>query len=141
MSKTNLNIINATRKIVKMHHDTLEDLILNILADHPTIVMRKMGMDIDIMTYKVVVDVFPCMRKIPLIKLFRGLNNASLAESKYWVEGTPYNDLPSGVFKSGLTLVEANKIAHTLNDAGRMADIRVKVVPDNEPYNLDAHTV
>lgn len=136
MSQINRNLINAARTIIGMTSSDMTDLILAILADNPSVVYRHMNLNT---TFKVVFShpkVSTDPYKIPLIKEFRSLTGAFLADAKHWTEGKPYT-LPNGVvlepgvFRFGMTHTDATNLAYELNKQNSFV---VKVMPDNEPY-------
>jgi large subunit ribosomal protein L7/L12 len=150
MSLATRNLITATAAIVKMDADARETLLLTILESNPSAVITAMKAngvrfgDEDKTTYKVVLDGFTA-NKIGLIKAFREIQGAGLADAKYWTEGETINNCPSGVFKVGMSHDEAKNLATKINHAGAnphmhydvmlsATGIKAKVMKDTDLY-------
>jgi hypothetical protein len=98
--------------------------------------------------YKVVCD-GKQTDKIKLIKEFRFINDAGLADSKMWTEGKTYNGLDAGVLARDLTREQADKLASEINHHAEFGGthngyqftatgVRAKVVKMSDPTNYQA---
>lgn len=104
MSLFTKNIIQATSKIHQMTFDDMQNMLLKVLENNPSVIFN--ALDINNTKpdelFKVVLSSLTD-NKISLIKAFREITGAGLAEAKHWSEGKTYNGLPSGVFGNNLT--------------------------------------
>jgi ribosomal protein L7/L12 len=141
MSLVSKTLIAATVQITKMDRDRLQTVLLEILANNPSTILKLLDVN---PTYRIVLDGF-CDSKLDIIKAFRFVTNAGLVDSKNWCEGGEYDGCPAGTFKKGLTLAEAQHIAKTVNDAINEPDpyrnlkIKVKVIKDDDHYFYPEH--
>jgi hypothetical protein len=71
------------------------------------------------------------VNKINLIKCFREVRGAGLADSKAWSEGQPYMQWPSGVFGFDLTRFQADELIATITRNGCYNGFKVGIV-DND---------
>ena len=74
------------------------------------------------------------MNKINLIKCFRKVRGAGLANSKAWSEGQPYMQWPSGVFGFDLTRFQADELLATINRNGCYNAFKVGIVDNDAKY-------
>lgn len=148
MSTATKTLIAATVKITKMDSDQMQTALLEILASNPSIILKVLDVATPSNTYKVVLN-SKTANKIGLIKCFREVTGAGLADSKGWSEGNTYRGLPSGTFKNGLTREEADHLANEMNHRASSTHtsngytssptgIAVKVVRDSEPHDYRA---
>ena len=131
-TKNRKNIIIATEKIIDLGSDERRKLLLTLLETNPTCVLRALAIGIAIPLFKVVLT-RPGTDKINVIKAFRELAGAGLADAKSWAEGGTYTlggkQLPSGVFAHSMTRAEAEAVLRRVNtslgafNSGVMAEI------------------
>lgn len=145
MSLATKTLIAATVKITQMGSDQMQTALLEILASNPSIIYNVLGINAPATTYKVVLDA-QTNNKIGLIKTFREVNGAGLADAKNWTEGNTYHGLPSGTFKMGMTRDDADLLAAALNRNATETHnsqgypisptgIKVKVMKDTEHHD------
>jgi ribosomal protein L7/L12 len=144
LSTATKTLIATTVKITGMSRDTLQNLLLDILSSNPTVIYTAMDVDTTPKgtLYKVVLG-SPTTNKISLIKAFRNVAGAGLADSKNWSEGETYEGCDAGTFKRFLTREEADRLAAELNSIAvnsyqsngfsqSPTGITVKVIKDSE---------
>jgi ribosomal protein L7/L12 len=149
MSDTTKTLIATTVAIVGMTRDEIQTVLLDILASNPSIVQKAMNIAPANTFFKVVCD-GKQTNKIGLIKEFRTINGAGLADSKMWSEGKTYNGLEAGVFARDLTREQADQLASEINQRAKFGgshngfqfaatDIRAKVVKMSDPTDYRAN--
>lgn len=130
MLVTRKNIILATLKIRDMDISQKQEVILKLLETNPTIVLRALEIGTVQKLFKVVVT-DRGVNKINLIKCFREVRGAGLADSKAWSEGQPYMQWPSGVFGFDLTRFQADELLNTITSNYLYKNFKVEIV-DND---------
>lgn len=136
------NIITASAAIVKMSADERETVLLMVLEKNPSAVITAMANNGVTFgdkvktheTYNVVVQYAPSDRKIHLIKFFREMTGAGLAEAKDWTESKSFNDLPSGVLFKGLTKKEADNKLMEINKNPSASGIKFGMILGDAYY-------
>ncbi len=115
MSNATKTLIATTVKITGLSRDSLQNLLLDILASNPTVVYTAMSVDSDSpFTYKVVLAE-PTTSKIGIIKLFREVAGFGLADSKAWSEGKTQGACDAGTFKRSMSKHDADALASEIN--------------------------
>lgn len=131
MLVTRKNIIAATLKIHDMSpHEAFEKL-LGLLDSHPTIILRALEIGVPAAPpklYKVVL-INHGINKINVIKTFREIVGAGLADAKNWSEGQTVYDRPSGVFGEKLTKEDADRLLARVNQSLTPAGVKAEIVP------------
>ena len=144
MSLATKSLIACTVAIAKMDADKLQEVLLDILSSNPSIVLNAL-IPITAPTFKIVLDRHTT-NKIGIIKAFREINGAGLANSKDWSEGMTYGGCPAGTFKVGMTREEADRLAAEINHNGEnnhmssgysmsATGIKVKVLRDTDQHD------
>lgn len=127
------NIIEATLKVHDMDILQKQEIILKLLETNPTIVLRAMEIGTEQKLFKVVVT-DRGVNKINLIKCFREIRGAGLADSKAWAEGQTFMQWPSGVFGFDLTRFQADELLATINRNGCYNGFKVGIVENDAKY-------
>lgn len=133
MLVTRNNIILATEKIIDLEPGERRKLLLTILGTNPTIVLRALEIGTAQKLFKVVVT-DRGVNKINLIKCFREVRGAGLADSKAWSEGQSYMQWPSGVFGFDLTRFQADELLATINRNNCYSGFKVGIVENDAKY-------
>ena len=140
MNVTRNNIIIATEKVIDLDDDQKRKLILTLLGTNPTVVLRALEIGVPVKLFKVVIT-RRGPDKINVIKAFREIAGAGLADAKEWSEGKTYKwgdkELPSGVFGHGLTLEAANALLEKVNRSlGTFnAGVKAEIVDNDATVN------
>jgi ribosomal protein L7/L12 len=129
MLVTRKNVIEATEKIIDLDAQERRKLLLKLLETNPTHVLRALEIGTVQKLFKVVVT-DRGVNKINLIKCFREVRGAGLADAKAWSEGQPYMQWPSGVFGFDLTRFHADELIATITRNGSLG-FKVGIV-DND---------
>lgn len=124
------NIIKATLNIHDMDIVQKQEILLKLLETNPTIVLRAMEIGTERKLFKVVVT-DRGVNKINLIKCFREIRCAGLADSKAWAEGQTFMQWPSGVFGFDLTRFQADELLATINRSGCYNGFKVGIVEND----------
>lgn len=103
---------------------------MKLLETNPTIVLRALEIGTAQKLFKVVVT-DRGVNKINLIKCFREVRGAGLADSKAWSEGQPYMQWPSGVFGFDLTRFQADELLATINRNNCYSGFKVGIVEND----------
>jgi ribosomal protein L7/L12 len=130
MLVTRKNIILATLKIRDMDISQKQEVILKLLETNPTIVLRALEISAVQKLFKVVVT-DRGYDKLTLIKCFREIRGAGLADAKAWSEGQPFMEWPSGVFGFDMTRFQADKLLNTITSNYLYKNFKVEIV-DND---------
>lgn len=137
MSLFTKNIIQATSKIHQMTFDDMQNMLLKVLENNPSVIFN--ALDINNTKpdelFKVVLSSLTD-NKISLIKAFREITGAGLAEAKHWSEGKTYNGLPSGVFGHNMTHKVALALLNKITYSNSMFD--VTIVRNGDPYEYSS---
>jgi ribosomal protein L7/L12 len=145
MSTATKTLIAATVAVTEMDRTQMQTTLLEILASNPSIVFKVLNITAPNSTFKIVLTSFT-NNKIGLIKMFREIAGAGLADAKNWSEGNTYHGLPSGTFKKGMTREEADNLAAVWNERATngyasngyqssATGLKVKVISDTEQHN------
>lgn len=148
MSKTTKTLITTAVAISQMDRDQMQTALLNILASNPSIIFNVLNIAPAHSTFKVVLA-SNTTNKIGLIKTFREVTGAGLADAKNWSEGNTFHGLPSGTFKQGMTREEADRLASEMNSKANNSyyangynmsptGITVKVIRDTDYHDYRA---
>lgn len=127
------NIIEATLKVHDLDILQKQEIILKLLETNPTIVLRALEIGTEKKLFKVVVT-DRGVNKINLIKCFREIRGAGLADSKAWSEGQSYMQWPSGVFGFDLTRFQADELLATINRNNCYSSFKVGIVENDAKY-------
>ena len=131
MLVTRKNIIIATEKVIDLDESEKRKLLLTLLETNPTCVLRALDIGGDpkpIPLYKVVLfNRGP--NKINVIKTFREIFGAGLADAKDWAEGKTVYALPSGVFGEKLNKVDADILLKRVNLSLMPGGVKAEIVP------------
>jgi len=130
MNVTRNNIILATEKIIDLDAQERRKLLLTLLGTNPTLVLRALEIGTAVKLFKVIVT-DKGVNKINLIKCFRQIRGAGLADSKAWAEGESFGQWPSGVFGFDLTRFQADTLLHTIKVDSCYSGFTVGIV-DND---------
>lgn len=133
MLVTRNNIIEATLKVHDLDILQKQEIILKLLETNPTIVLRALEIGTEKKLFKVVVT-DRGVNKINLIKCFREIRGAGLADSKAWSEGQSYMQWPSGVFGFDLTRFQADELLATINRNNCYSGFKVGIVENDAKY-------
>lgn len=133
MLVTRKNIIKATLNIHIMDIVQKQEILLKLLETNPTIVLRALEIGTVQKLFKVVVT-DRGVNKINLIRCFREIRYAGLAEAKAWSEGQPYMQWPSGVFGFDLTRFQADELLATINRNNCYSGFKVGIVENDAKY-------
>ena len=133
MNITRKLIIIGTEKIIDLDGQERRKLLLTLLSTNPTIVLRALEVGTEVKLFKVVVT-DKGTNKINLIKLFREIRGAGLADAKGWAEGHPYMQWPSGVFGFDLTRMAADELLARINRNGCYNCFKVGIVENDAKY-------
>jgi ribosomal protein L7/L12 len=115
MSTATKTLIATTVKITGLSRDSLQNLLLDILASNPSVVYTAMEVDTTLETLYKVVLAEPTTSKINLIKLFREVAGFGLADSKAWSEGKTMGACDAGTFKRSMSKHDADALANEIN--------------------------
>jgi len=130
MLVTRKNIVLATLKIRDMDISQKQEIILKLLETNPTIVLRALEIGTAQKLFKVVVT-DRGYDKLKLIKCFREIRGAGLADAKAWAEGQPFMEWPSGVFGFDMTRFQADILLKTITSNCLYQTFKVEIV-DND---------
>lgn len=159
MSRATRNLINASIHISNLQENYLRDILQNLLASNPSIVLKAIetkGFHFEktekktitellvkkdekkVETYKVVLTDYDKTHRINLIKFVRQYFGYSLVESKRWTDGQSVNGKQAGVFYTGLTASEATIRVEEIRAALRNIyyAIHVHAIPDSTKYEI-----
>ena len=159
MSRATRNLVNAAIHISNLQENYLRDVLQNLLASNPSIVLNALeakGFSFEKAekktltellerksapyTYKIVLMEYG--GRMSLIKFVRETLGVGLGEAKAWTEGVALNrnvymeTLPSGVFYQGLTYEDANHRVENMREqiARRGYNIQIDILRDSESY-------
>lgn len=149
MSRATRNLVNASISITNMQENYLRDILQNILASNPSIVLKAMEtkgfhfektekktitelLEKKDKTYKVVLTDYT--GRMSLIKFVRETLGFGLGESKAWTENK--SECPGGVFYSGLTHFDAKSRLREMNEhiSRKGYNIQIAIMGDSESY-------
>lgn len=145
-------IITAAVNITLMREDKLRETMCALLASHPTIVARALGIESDTVSKKgtfnvVVTDISKqAHNRIVAIKVFREAVGAGLADAKAWTEGhdvTPsYTRIPSGAFGTDLPYADAEALLNRVKDISIKSNCNwvVEIKPSSKPIKPFVYT-
>jgi ribosomal protein L7/L12 len=160
MSRATRNLVNAAIHISNLQENYLRDVLQNLLASNPSIVLsaletkgftfekaekktpeKKTPMFSD-STYKIVLTNYN--RRMPLIKFVRETLGLGLGEAKAWSEGGSLKipvehhmeTLPAGVFFQGLTYNDAKTRLREMvaQISFKGYDIEIAILGDSDSY-------
>jgi ribosomal protein L7/L12 len=161
MSRATRNLVNAAIHISNLQENYLRDVLQNLLASNPSIVLNALetkGFTFEKvekkaekktpekntpMLYKIVLTNYN--RRMSLIKFVREALGVGLAEAKAWTEGVALRGLnvldsmeilPAGVFYHGLTYNDAKTRLREMQ--GQISfkgyDIEISILGDSDSY-------